>query len=376
LDFNLSDTQRMLLDSAGRYVEGRYTLAHRRALRDTVDGVDQAAWAQFAELGWLALAIPEARGGLGGSLEDVAVLMTALGARLVTDPYVSSAVLAAHILSGVDGNDDLLAEIAAGTTRVSLAHDEPEERYSERYPPIRARETVLRRSGNGLVLSGQKMMVLDGPSSDRLILTARAAGEDGLVLALVDRTLPGVSTSAYRLVDGSRAADIRFDDVALESGAILARGNRAEILLEEAVGRAEVALMAQAVGSMESCLSLCSAYLKERHQFDQPIGKFQALQHIMADMFVATHQSRSSLYYALAETHAEPAQRRRAISLARITVGEASQLVSRQAIQLHGGYGITDEYEVSHHYRRLLVIEKLYGDIDTHIRRLAPSAIA
>ncbi|WP_295563440.1 acyl-CoA dehydrogenase family protein [uncultured Sphingomonas sp.] len=365
MDFNLSDMQRMLLDSAERLVGNRYTLEHRRALRDQHDGFDADAWASFAELGWLALAVPEEKGGLGGSIEDVAVLMTAVGSRLVVDPLVSNAVIAPAILSHAP-EGDLLGDIASGQRRVALAHDEPGERYG-RGPRI----TRLVRHGNGFTLTGQKMLVLDAVSADMLIVSASVDGEDGTALVLVDAKARAIVSEPYPLIDGAQAADIRFEGVSVTPDAIIVSPESGSAVLAEALDRAKIALMAQAVGSMEVTLAICAAYLKERQQFGQPIGKFQALQHIMADMFVAAHQARSALYLALGSATAAPAQRMRAVSHAAIIVGEASQFVSRNGVQLHGGYGVTDEYEVSHHYRRLLTLEKSYGDIDFHIRRIA-----
>ena len=367
MDFNLSEMQRMLLDSAQRFVEDHYSLHHRRELRDVPDGLDRAAWSNFAELGWLALAIPEDQGGIGGSLEDVAMLMTAFGSKLVTEPFVSTGVLAAHVLAAADGpQGELIASIIGGEALLALAHDEPDERYAYATP----RQTLLTRSGNGYILSGQKMIVLDGPSATHFIVSAALEGEEGTALVLVEPAAAGISADPYMLVDGARASDIKFENVSVPPEAMLVEPARGAVVLAEALDRANVALMAQAVGSMEACLQICAAYLKERKQFGQPIGKFQALQHIMADMFVATHQARSALYRALTFAGASAAQRAEAVSLAKLTIGEASQLVSRQAIQLHGGYGVTDEYEVSHHYRRLLTLEKTYGDLDYHTRRL------
>jgi alkylation response protein AidB-like acyl-CoA dehydrogenase len=368
MDFNLSEMQRMLLDSAERFVEDHYSLHHRREMREVPDGLDRVAWASFAGLGWLALAIPEAQGGLGGSLEDVAVLMTAFGRKLVTEPFVSTAVLAVHILAAAS-QEDLLAAIAGGEALVALAHDEVNERYA--YGP--PRQTKLAASGNGYTLSGQKMLVMDAPSATHLIVTASLEGEAGTALVLVDAGAEGVTSSPYLLVDGARAADIKFESVSIAPEAVLLAPVQGNAVLAEALDKAGIALMAQSVGAMESCLKICAAYIKERKQFGQPIGKFQALQHIMADMFVATHQSRSALYRALAFA-GDATERAKAASLAKLTIGEASQLVSRHAIQLHGGYGVTDEYEVSHHYRRLLALEKIYGDIDYHTRRLAKTA--
>jgi alkylation response protein AidB-like acyl-CoA dehydrogenase len=370
MDFNHSDMQRMLLDSAERYLGDRFTLEHRRAARNDARGLDAEAWAAFAELGWLALTIPEAQGGLGASIEDMAVLSTALGARLVVEPFASTAVLAAHVYTQGDGDHGAaLARIAAGELRVALAHDEPGERYEYAAP----RATRLARQGNRLILTGQKILAIDAPSAGAYLVTATIEGEAGMAIVAVDAQADGLTAATYPLLDGSRAADIAFECVSLEADAVIVPPARGGAVLAEAIDRATISLLAQAVGSMESCLSICSAYIKERHQFGQAIGKFQSLQHIMADMFVATHQARSALYMALAAIDAEPAARQRAISLASISVKEASQLVSRQGLQLHGGYGMTDEYEISHHYRRLMLIEKLYGDVDFHVRRVAGS---
>ncbi|MEO5641395.1 MAG: acyl-CoA dehydrogenase family protein [Sphingomicrobium sp.] len=371
MDFNPSDLQRMLLDSAERYLRERFTLDHRRSLRSVEDGLDRDAWAMFAELGWLALAIPEAAGGLGGSIDDIALLSTALGANLVTEPFVSTAVLAVHLLANASpAREDVLGRIAAGDCRIALAHDEPGEPDEDDADL----STIITREDDALTLTGRKMLVLDAPSADSLIVTASLGDERSMVLVLVDSGASGVHFSPYSLIDGSRAADIRFDAVRLGADAILAGPATARGLLAEATDRATMALLGKAVGSMEACLRFCSAYLKERHQFGQPIGGFQALQHIMADMFVATHQSRSALYQALSNADSPAAERGRAVSLAKLVVAEASQLVSRQGIQLHGGYGVTDEYEISHHYRQLLVIEKSFGDILFHTRRLAAVA--
>lgn len=367
MDFNSSDLQRMLLDSAERFIGEHYSLEHRRSLREVPDGLDQKAWSTFAELGWLALAVPEDLGGLGGSMADVAVLCTALGSRCVTEPFVSSAVIGPWLLAAAPEPGTLIEGIVAGDVRLALAHDEPDERYA--YGA--ARGTTLSTSGNGVVLDGQKMLAVDAPSATHYIVTAQ--GPDGLALVLVEAGSAGIASDAYRLYDGSRAADIRLEGCAAPSTAVIATGDKAQALLDGALDRARIAMAAQIVGSIEAELEICSAYLKERQQFGQPIGKFQALQHIMADMFVATHQARSALYFAISRIDAEPADLARAVALARINIGEASQLVSRQAIQLHGGYGVTDEYEVSHHYRRQMVIEKLYGDLDYYTRRLAPA---
>jgi alkylation response protein AidB-like acyl-CoA dehydrogenase len=373
MNFDYTDVQQMLLESAERLMSATGTVENWRARRELPNGFDPAGWAQFAELGWLALPIPEDCGGLGGSMEDVALLMTALGKGLAIEPYVSTAVLGAHIVAAGGTGEwrtALLEAIAGGTVRMALAHNELADRFDVATP----RATVAASSADGYALTGDKTLALDAPSAGKLIVSATLDGAPGTALFLVDSDAPGVTVDGYALIDGSWAADIEFEKVKLPKDALIANGTHCTALLAEAIDRATVALLGQAVGSMEACLDLCSAYLKERKQFGQPIGKFQSLQHIMADMLVAAHQSRSILYNAIASVDGDAATRTRAVSSAKIVAGEAMQLVSRAGIQLHGGYGLTDEYAIGHHYRRLFVIEKAYGDIDHHVQRLANPA--
>ncbi|CAN5208096.1 acyl-CoA dehydrogenase [soil metagenome] len=369
MDFNYSEMQQMLLDSAGKLIADTYTLDDIRHQRTFANGLNDKNWAQFAELGWLALPIPEEAGGLGCGLEDVVVLSTMLGRGLAVEPYVSSVVVGGHILGAIadeDARNVILGQIATGEARIALAHGEPGERFAD----SGARTTTAVAAGNGFTLTGKKMLALDGPSATHLIVSATL--EDGsLGLFLSARDAEGISDENYALVDGAAASDLFLAGVHVDAGALIASGAAAETLLAEASDRAAIALMAQAVGAMEACNDVCAAYIKERKQFGQAIGKFQALQHIMAEMFVSTHQARSMVYYALAHVDASVEERQAAVSAAKVLVGKAAQTVSRSGIQLHGGYGVTDEYIVSHYYRRLLSLEKLFGDIDHHARRLA-----
>lgn len=367
MDFAKSDIQVMLLDSAERLLGERAGVDYWREQRAGPRGFDSARWAQFAELGWLALPMPEAAGGLDGTVEDIALLNIALGKALATEPYISSTVLAGHIVAAAaeDRATSLLAALAEGSLLLALAHHE-----AGRDPlTTSVSATVARRMAEGYELSGMKLMALDAPSADKFVVSATIEGEDGTALFLVDHSAPGVSLDSYPLVDGTRAADVTFENVTLRHDALLAGGNSGGALLAEAIDRATIAFLAQAVGSMEACLKLCGDYAKERKQFGVAIGSFQAIQHLLADMFVAAHQARSMLYHAIAHSDAESGKRAAALSAARLVVGEAGQLVSRNGIQLHGGYGLTDEYAIGHHYRRLMVLEKVFGDIDRHSRR-------
>jgi alkylation response protein AidB-like acyl-CoA dehydrogenase len=375
MDFAKSDIQLMLLDSAERLLGEKAGVEYWREQRHGLLGFDVERWAQFAELGWFALPLPEEAGGLAGSIEDIALLNIELGRALATEPYVSTAVLGAHLIARGAAEDqaaDLLGRIAAGSLRLALAHREP----AHDALALTSVATCARRQGDGFVLSGTKTLALDAPSADMLIVSAAMDGEDGTALFLVDAESPGVTLDTYPMVDGTRAADILFTDVALSAESLIAGGNAGAALLGEALDRATIALFAQAVGSMEACLRICGDYTNERKQFGTAIGAFQAIQHILADMFVAANQARSMLYHAISSAHGDAAQRAAALSAAAIVIGEAGQLVARNGIQVHGGYGLTDEYAISHHYRRLMGIEKLHGDIARHTRRLGDQLFA
>lgn len=375
MNFTKSDIQTMLLDSAERLLADSSGVEYWREQRHGALGFDEARWAQFAELGWLALPLPEAAGGLDGSIEDIALLNIALGKALATEPYVSAVVLASQILRHAADEAraiELMGEIAAGTLRIAVSHLEPGA------DPLASvtKTTAARRTAGGFVLSGAKLMALDWAGAARIIVSARIDGEDGIALFLVPADAPGLEADGYPLIDGTRAADIRLTGVLLPADALLVGGNRGEAALDEGIHRASVALMAQAVGAMEACIKICGDYAAERRQFGVAIGSFQAIQHILADMFVATHQARSMLYHAVANSDRPSAERAAALSAARIVVGEAGQLVSRNGIQVHGGYGLTDEYAVSHYFRRLMSLEKQYGDLTRHVERFGDSIFA
>lgn len=372
MEFEKSDVQRMLLDSAERFLGERAGVEYWRDQRHSADGFDRGRWGGFAELGWLALPIPEAAGGLGGALEDVALLNIELGRALATEPYVSTAVLGGHLLAAGAGAicGELLAALGEGSLLVALAHAEPGR------DPLSpdAVDTVAIRTGSGFLLNGRKIIALDAPSADKLIVTAELEGEEGTALFILDRDAEGVHLDSYPLIDGGRAADIVLHDVVLRREALIIGPKAGAVVLEEAFDRASIALLAQAVGSMEACLKICGEYVKERRQFGAAIGSFQAVQHMLSDMFVSAYQARSMLYQAIAGSHEGPEARVAAVSAAKVVIAEAGQVVSRNGVQLHGGYGITDEYPISHYFRRLLAIEKLYGDVDWHTRRLAEAS--
>ena len=375
MNFEFSEMQQMLVDSASRLMKEAGGVEYWRDRRAHSNGSDPALWGQFAELGWLALAVPEDAGGLGCSMEDVALLMVELGRGLSLEPVVTSGVLAAHVIDKLATGDQrmsLLGAIAAGETRMALAHDEPDDRFTITAP---RQAEALRRDGS-FVLSGTKVLALDAPSAHHLLVTASIAGEAAFGIFLVPVTAQGLTLSAYTLVDGTCAADVELAEVAVSQDALLGQGPAAQSVLAHAIDRANLALMAQAVGAMEAAVTIASEYAKERKQFGQPIGKFQAIQHLAADAFVASYQARSALYQLLAAIDEADEVRARAVAIARIMIGEAGQIVGRNGIQIHGGYGVTDEYAISHFYRRLFSLERQFGDSEFYLKSLARSGEA
>jgi alkylation response protein AidB-like acyl-CoA dehydrogenase len=370
VDLSLTEEQEMLRDGVRRFVREQYEFEARRKLAAGELGFEPQHWQTFAELGWLALTVPESAGGLGCSAVETALIMEGFGAGLVLEPYASNAVLAVRILEGaLTGGSQLagevLASLAEGKTRVALAHSEAAARYD-----LAAVETTARRDGTGYRLSGVKTLALDAPSADKLIVSARVdTGAIGLFL--VDRATPGLVFDAYRLLDDTRAADVVLRDVPVASAAVLlADEGRALEVLEEALDRLILARVAESLGAMEAVLEISSEYVKSRVQFGQPLGKFQATQHRLAEMFVEVQETRSILYCGLAHIEATAAARRRAISAAKVVAASAGRIVGGLGIQLHGGIGVTEEYRVGHYFKKLVVTEKLLGDTDHHLRRL------
>ena len=366
MDFNLTDEQQMLRESASRFVREQYGFEARRKWAAD-GGWSPERWGQYAEMGWLSLSIPEALGGLGCSFVETALVAEELGRGIALEPFVGCAVLAARLIERGDApgfgaqREALLAGIADGSAITLLAHSEPGSRFELGSVTTEARETAA-----GWVIDGTKMMVPGAPGAAHFIVSARVQGQ-GIALFLVHRE--AVVLQSYPLIDGTRAADIELHAVAVGKDALLAAPGSAVPLLEEAMDRAALAQVAEGLGCMEAVLELTGEYLKTRQQFGQPIGKFQALQHRMSEMFVEVQETRSILLRGIANLEGEPAARRQAVSAAKVMLGTAGRFVGGQGIQLHGGIGVTDEYQVGHYYKRLLALEKIYGDSDWHLDR-------
>ncbi len=365
VDFSLTEEQVLLRDSVAKYVADHGDVERHRQLSRGDVGFDPAAWASFAELGWLALPFPEADGGLGGSAADLMVLCEGLGRGLVREPYLHTVVtcggLLQHMGSGTQ-REAYLAPLMAGESQWAFACAEQAAGYALDRPG-----TTAVQVGDEWVLDGSKFAVLNGHAADYLLVTARHG--DGISLFVVDAAGAGVEREAFTAVDGSRGAHIRLAAVRVPVDCLLGEAGAALAPVEAALDTALVAVGADALGAMQVLLEATVEYCKTREQFGQPIGKFQALQHRMADMYLKLEETRSLLFNAAIQLDEESAEAPAACAALKVKLAEAGRYISYEAVQLHGGIGMTDELIVGHLFKRLLLLSKLYGDGDYYLDR-------
>jgi pimeloyl-CoA dehydrogenase small subunit len=374
MDFDLTEEQRLLKDSIERLLKDRYDFDSRKAYAASPDGWSRELWAQYAELGLLALPFAEADGGFGGGAAETMIVMEAFGRALALEPYLAAVVLGGGVLrhgASEEQRAALVPRIADGSLLLALAHTERQSRYD-----LHDVATTAKRNGDAFVLDGEKGVVLHGDGADKLIVTARTAGERrgraGIGLFLVDGNATGVSRRGYQTQDGLRAAEVSLAGVRVPAENVIGDPENALPLLEHVVDEAMAALAAEAVGAMEEMHSLTVEYLKTRKQFGVPIGSFQVLQHRAADMFVALEQARSMAMFATMMVQEEDAtERRKAVAAAKVQIGRSGRFIAHQAIQLHGGVGMTAEFKVGHYFKRVTMIDSVFGDADHHLARLA-----
>jgi pimeloyl-CoA dehydrogenase small subunit len=374
VDFDLSEEQQLLKDSVDRLMADRYAFEKRKEYQATPQGWSGDLWAQYAELGLLAMPFAESDGGFGGGPVETMLVMEAFGRALALEPYLACIVLAGGILRRAASEAQrgaLIPKIASGELLVALAHTEPQSRYN-----LADVATKAKANGEGFVLDGEKGLVLHGDSAEKLIVSARTSGERrdsaGIGLFLIAADAPGVTRRGYRTQDGARAAEISLAGVQVGADDCLGDPAAGFELIESVVDEAIAALCAEAVGAMQEALAQTVAYLKTRKQFGVTIGSFQALQHRASDMFVALEQARSmAAYAAMMATEPNVAERRKALSAAKIQIGNSARLIGQQSVQLYGGMGMTMETMIGHFFKRLSMIERQFGDVDYHLGRLA-----
>ncbi len=374
MNFDFSDEQRQLHDVVERYLGEQYDFNRFKAINGSATGWDPTIWRALADLGVLGITVPEEQGGLGfGPLETLA-MMGDCGRSLLLEPMLSSAVIATAALrpfavQALAG--ELLSKMAAGEKIAVLAHFDSGARFESQFVTTRAV-----RAGANYRLDGHKGVVMHAAAADTLLVSARTSGDtgdaQGVSLFLVPRTTPGVILDSYATVDGQRAADVYLTGVEVGAGSRLGEEGRALAAIEAALDIGLAGLCADAVGVMQALLDATIDYVRQRQQFGQPIGRFQALQHRIADMLVHLEQARSMSYLAaLRCTDEDVGERRKALSAAKAVIGQAGRFVGQQAVQLHGGMGMTDELKVSHLFKRLTAAQLMFGDSDAHLQRYA-----
>jgi alkylation response protein AidB-like acyl-CoA dehydrogenase len=374
MDFRLTEEQQALQETLRRFIAKDYDFERRRSLARSPLGYSAKAWGQLAELGLLGLPYPEEFGGLGGSGVDIMAVMELVGQGLLLEPYLSTVVLCGGLLRDAAARatkEALLPQIAAGKLKIALAAYEAAGRYDLAH----VASTAV-RDAKGWRLTGRKSVVLDAPSADYFLLSARSSGNrtdaEGISLFMVRRDAPGLTLQAYPTQSGGRAADLHLQDVRVDDDAVIGPPERALPVIERAVDQGIAALCAEAAGIVTALNEATLHYLKTRKQFGTVIGSFQALQHRMADMFIAAEQTRSmAIIAAIQAAGEEPAARRRALSGAKAYVGEAARFVGQQAVQLHGAMGMVDELNVGHYFKRLTMIDMTFGDADHHLARFS-----
>ena len=374
MDFNYSNEQLALQDTLQRFIARDYGFERRRELARSALGFSAEAWAQYADLGLLSLPFPEEFGGLGGNAVDIMLVMELVGRGLLLEPFLSTIVMCGGLIRDAASEPlkrTMLPRIGAGEIKLALACYEAAGRYE-----LSRVACAAVQSAGGWRLSGRKTVVLDAPSADYFLVSARTGGDaaerEGISLFLVGRETAGATTFEYSTQSGSRAADLHLENVVVDASALIGPPERGLAIVERAVDRGIAALCAEAVGIIAALNEATLNYLKTRKQFGVPIGKFQALQHRMADMFIAAEQARSMAVIAAVHVDSDDAaERRRAVSGAKAYMGQAARFVGQQAVQMHGAMGVVDDYIVSHYFKRLTMIDLSLGDTDFHLARFS-----
>lgn len=369
----LTDEQRLLKDSVDKFFQQNYDFRTRQALAASALGYSPANWKVFAELGWLALPFAEVNGGFGGGMVDVVSVSEALGRSLATEPFIECLILGGRLLESLGDEalvGALLPQVMAGDLQLALAHT---ERHGGGNPACVACRAT--RDGETYVITGEKILVLNGANADKLLVTARSAGDardpTGIEVFIVNADEGGVTRRSYPTIDGMRAADVSFHGLRVPAAARIGDPASNSRALESVIDEAIVAFSAAAIGAMTVLNRDTVEYAKTRQQFGQPIGKFQALQFRMVDMWIAQQQAASALHMAALQLANGGTSAKRSASALKVVVGEASRSIGEGAVQIHAGIGTSDELRVGHYFKRLLAIEMLLGSPDYHLDRYA-----
>jgi alkylation response protein AidB-like acyl-CoA dehydrogenase len=371
-----SDERQLLHQSLQDFLAKRYPFEHfRKIVADKAgDGFGRAEWAEYAQMGWLGTALPEDAGGAGGGMTELGIVMAACGAHLVLEPFLGTLALGAAALQGskCSAHRQLLGEVAEGRHILAFCHTEPDGGFARDYA-----RTTARADGGGFVLDGEKAWMLHADAADTLIVSARAGGSDGAIgLYLVPRKAAGVELVSAPSLDGRRGAGVRLRGVKVGADSKIELGGNPQAAVDALIDRGAIAVCAEAIGAMTAVTAQTVEYLKQRQQFGQPLSRFQVLQHRLVDMSVACEEARVLVHAALEAIDSGQPGASRAVARAKVATARAAHFVGGQAVQLHGGMGMTDELAIGHYYKRLMLCETLFGDAEWYLGQLTRPAAA
>lgn len=368
MDFNLTEERQMLQDTLRRFLADKYDTATRNAILESDAGFSADIWGELAELGVIGALFAEEQGGFGGAGFDISVVFEELGRAGVVEPLLDTAILGGGLIAalGDEAQQEMVEEVIGGALQLAFAHGEPTSRYD-----LSRVETSAVVDGEEIVLNGRKAVVINAEAADHLIVSARESGaagdEDGISLFVVPTGTAGLTLNGYPMLAGGRAAEVTLDNVRVPASARLGGAGAAFLAIKAQVAAANVALSAEAMGAMVTATELTREYLTTRKQFGRPIGTFQALAHRFSDMLIELEQARSAVINAAG--HLESSDRDRQIAAARNLIGRVGRLVAEEAIQMHGGIAMTQEYELAHIAKRIVMTDHRFGDSDYHLEQ-------
>jgi alkylation response protein AidB-like acyl-CoA dehydrogenase len=371
MDFTFNEEQSLIQDQVDQFIQKEYDWETRQSLSNSDLGFGQENWQKFAELGWLGISVSEDSGGFGGSAIESMLIMEAFGKGLVVEPFLETMIMSGGIIDGhgsVEQKSVLLEPAIAGDMQLALAYAEPQSRFN-----LSDVVTEAKADGENFILNGYKSVVMNGPSANKIIISARTSGsqldENGITLFVIDSEASGLNKTNYKTVDGRRASDLTIENVSVSQDDIVGELDLGYKILDSAIDKAILAISAEAVGAMEVLYKATVEYTKTREQFGTAIGKFQVLQHRMVDMFMEYEQCKSLLYMATMKHEEGAVDSKKAISGLKYQVGKAGKFIGQQAVQLHGGMGVTDELNVGHYFKRLTTVGTIFGNTDYHLKK-------
>ena len=371
MDFTFNEEQSLIQDQVDQFIQKEYDWETRQSLSNSDLGFGQENWQKFAELGWLGISVSEDSGGFGGSAIESMLIMEAFGKGLVVEPFLETMIMSGGIIDDhgtVEQKSVLLEPAIAGDMQLALAYAEPQSRFN-----LSDVVTEAKADGENFILNGYKSVVMNGPSANKIIVSARTSGsqldESGITLFVIDSEASGLNKTNYKTVDGRRASDLTIENVSVSQDDIVGELDLGYKILDSAIDKAILAISAEAVGAMEVLYKATVEYTKTREQFGTAIGKFQVLQHRMVDMFMEYEQCKSLLYMATMKHEEGAVDSKKAISGLKYQVGKAGKFIGQQAVQLHGGMGVTDELNVGHYFKRLTTVGTIFGNTDYHLKK-------